>query len=158
MPPGSRSTSPKPSRARWRIPTRTSACRCWRPSPSARREVERSYEERGLLVTEHALLDDNGDGQGSDFEDEKDHLDGELARTVFLSRGAGRTVDAELAADPELAALYEQRQELEERIAALTVLKDTMDAQQYEAELEELLVELTLTTRAIRDKEGGGDA
>ena len=123
----------------------------------ARREVERSYEERGLLATEHALLDDNGDGQGSDFEDEND-LDGALARTVFLARGTGRTTDVDLAADPELAALYQQRQQLEENIAALTALKDTMDAEQYEAELEELLVELTLTTRAIREREGGGEA
>ena len=121
----------------------------------ARREVERSFEEEGLLATEHALLDDNGDGEGSDFEGEDD-LDGALARTVFLSRGGGRVTDAEIAADPELAALYRQRQELEEQIAALAALKDTMDAEQYEAELEGLLVELTLTTRAIREREGGG--
>ncbi len=123
----------------------------------ARREVERSFEEEGLLATEHALLDDNGDGEGSDFEDEND-LDGALARMVFLSRGGGRVADAEIAADPELAGLYQQRQELEERIAALTALKDVMDAEQYEAELEELLVELTLTTRAIRGKEGGEES
>lgn len=122
----------------------------------ARREVERSFEEEGLLATEHALLDDNGDGVGSGFEDEGD-LDGALARTVFLSRGGGRVTDAEIAADPELAALYRQRQELEEQIAALTALRDTMEAEQYEAELEGLLVELTLTTRAIREREGGGE-
>ncbi|MXY32442.1 MAG: hypothetical protein F4179_06870 [Gammaproteobacteria bacterium] len=121
----------------------------------ARREVERSFEEEGLLATEHALLDDNGDGVGSGFEEEDD-LDGALARTVFLSRGGGRVTDAEIAADPELAALYGQRQALEEQIAALTALRDTMDAEQYEAELEGLLVELTLTTRAIRQREGGG--
>ncbi len=121
----------------------------------ARREVERSFEEDGLLATEHALLDDNGDGVGSGFEEEGD-LDGALARTVFLSRGGGRVTDAEIAADPELAALYRQRQELEEQIAALTALRDTMQAEQYEAELEGLLVELTLTTRAIREREGGG--
>ena len=123
----------------------------------AQREVERSFEEGGLIATEHAQLDDNGDGAGSDFEDEDD-LDGALARTVFLSRAGARAVDAEVAADPELAGLYVKRQELEERIAALTALKETMEAEQYEAELEELLVELTLTTRAIREKEGGGAA
>ena len=122
----------------------------------AKREVERSFEEEGLLATEHALLDDNGDGEGSGFEDEND-LDGALARTVFLSRGGGAVTDAEIAADPELAALYAQRGEIEERIAALTALKDAMDVEQYEAELEELLVELTLTTRAIREREGGGE-
>lgn len=122
----------------------------------ARREVERSFQEAGLLATEHALLDDNGDGEGSSFEDEN-ALDGALARTVFLARSTG-PVSAELAADPELGALYDKRQELEERIAALSALKETMDAERYEAELEELLVELTLTTRAIRAKEGGGVA
>ncbi len=123
----------------------------------ARREVERSFDERGLLVTEHALLDDNGDGEGSNFED-GDDLDGALARTIFLSRGTGRAANAALADDPELAQLYQKRQEFEERIAALSALKETMETAQYEAELEELLVELTLTTRAIREKEGGGGA
>ncbi len=120
----------------------------------ARREVERSFEEEGLLATEHALLDDNGDGEGSALVGEDDR-DGALARTVFLSRGGGRVAEAEIAADPELAALYRQRRELEARIAELAELEDTMETERYEAELEELLVELTLTTRAIREREGG---
>ena len=35
----------------------------------ARQEVARLYERDGLLLTEHAMLDDNGDGQGSDEPD-----------------------------------------------------------------------------------------
>ena len=121
----------------------------------ARREVVRSYEERNLLATEHAVLDDNGDGEGSDFEDEGD-LDGALARTVFLAPGLARAANGDLPADPELAELFRKRQDLEERIAALRALKDDMETELYEAELEELVVELALTTRAIRRKEGGG--
>ena len=45
----------------------------------ARREVERFYEKGHLLVTEHAVLDDNGDGTGSATPDPATG-DGALAR------------------------------------------------------------------------------
>ena len=55
--------------------------------------------------------------------------------------------------DPELAALYSEKAELERRIAALRAQKDAMDPALYDQELETLLVELALTTRAIRERE-----
>ena len=73
-----------------------------------------------------------------------------------MTAGAVRTVDGEQVDDPELAALYEKRQDLETRIAELRAVRDAMEETVYEARLEDLIVELALTTREIRAKEGGG--
>ncbi len=58
--------------------------------------------------------------------------------------------------DPRLAALYEEKRRLEEQVAALRLRKDEMDPEVYERELEELLVELALNTRSIRELEEKG--
>ncbi len=117
----------------------------------ARREVARAYERENKLLTEHALLDDNGDGVGS-REPDPTESDGALARNLFLV-GAREAVAAAGTDDPELAALYSEKAELERRIAALRAQKDAMDPALYDQELETLLVELALTTRAIRERE-----
>jgi hypothetical protein len=54
----------------------------------ARREVERFYQSENRLQTEHALLDDNGDGEGSRDPDAS-ATDGANARRFLL--GLGRT-------------------------------------------------------------------
>ena len=118
----------------------------------ARQKVEQEYEADGKLLTEHALLDDNGDGEGTP---QPDPLvgDGMFARTLFFS--SGETTVAELAFpdDPELRRLYDERTALEERVEALQLLKGGTDAERYEQELETLLVELALKSRAIREIE-----
>ena len=55
----------------------------------ARRRVDEAYSKENLLVTEHAALDDNGDGKGS-LEPDPVAGDGALARTMVL---AGRVAD-----------------------------------------------------------------
>ena len=116
----------------------------------AQQKVTQEYEADGKLLTEHALLDDNGDGEGTN---EPDPLtgDGLIARTLFFTGGA----DAATAAmafpdDPELRPLYDARHGLEERVEALRRIKDGTDPERYEQELETLLVELALKSREIR--------
>jgi hypothetical protein len=116
----------------------------------ARREVARSYEAENRLLTEHAVLDDDGDGVGS-AEPGRAGSDGSLARTFFLRGGAGEVVLE--ATDPELRTLLERRRSLEARIEALKAERATMDAERYEAELEKLLLELARTNQAIRRQE-----
>lgn len=112
----------------------------------ASREVARTYEQQKRLPTEHALLDDNGDGVGS--VNTKEGGDGALAATfAFRTR-------ATASADPALRALYDQKQDLERRVAALRQRKTTMSADAYEAELEKLLLELATKTQSIRKAEG----
>jgi len=50
----------------------------------ARRRVVESYEKQGQILTEHAVLDDDGNGKGSDTPGQPG-TDGAVARTVFLA-------------------------------------------------------------------------
>ena len=124
----------------------------------ARLRVEQQYEADGLLATEHPLLDDNGDGEGTG---EPDPLtgDGMVARSSFFG-GGGEAAARAFPDDPELAQLYDEEQALEERVAELRQLRGGADEAQYEAELERVLIELALKSRAIRQLEAaraGGD-
>ena len=119
----------------------------------ARREVERFYEKGHLLATEHAVLDDNGDGTGSSVPDPATG-DGAMARRVFLGGGESTADGAAASADPRVAELRRQRRAIEEKIGALKARKDAMETVQYEDELEKLLVELARSEAALRQKEG----
>ena len=122
----------------------------------ARRGVERFYEKGHLLLTEHAVLDDNGDGVGSAVPDPATG-DGRVARTVFLGGGDDSAADGATSttADPRVADLRRQRRALEQEIGALKARKDAMEPAQYEEELEKLLVELARRDAALRQREGG---
>jgi hypothetical protein len=116
----------------------------------AKTEVARAYEREGLLATEHALLDDNGDKKGSQ-DPAATAADGKLAAAMALGSPADV---APLPADPKLRALVLERRELERRVEALRLLKDSMPAAKYTSELEKLVTELALKTRELRTLEG----
>lgn len=112
----------------------------------ARREVTRGYETKNLLATEHALLDDNGDGKGSAAPGAAAG-DGALARTVAFGIAAPPT-------DPKVAALVAERRALESQVDALRRRKTAMDSTAYERELERLLLEIATRSAAIRAATG----
>ena len=112
----------------------------------ARREVGRAYERAGIMVTEHALLDDSGDKEGT-MEPSATGKDGRVASVLTL--GAATAGDP-LPSDPRLRALHEQRRDLERRVDALKLLKESMEPSKYASELERLLTELAKKTREIR--------
>jgi hypothetical protein len=117
----------------------------------AKAGVARAYEQEGLLATEHAMLDDNGDGQGSQ-DPTATGADGKLAASMSL----GSVADAApLPDDPKLRALLLERRDLERRVESLRLLKESMPPAKYTAELERLVTELALKTREIRTLEGG---
>jgi hypothetical protein len=114
----------------------------------ARREVQRFYETEHRIQTEHAMLDDNGDGQGS-REPNPLTGDGALARRfVFLDRSAARVASG----DSTLAPLYADVRRLEGEIATLRAHKDSLKADAYDAKLEELLVQLAEKNQAIKER------
>ena len=119
----------------------------------ARREVERYYEEQNELLTEHAVLDDNGDGEGS-HDAGLAGPDGPLAATFHLGGISGTAAQA--PDDPVLARLYEERGEIQRRIDGLRAVRDAMTEDAYLDAMEPLLVELALKNREIREREGGG--
>jgi hypothetical protein len=107
--------------------------------------VKQHYEQRGQLVTERALIDDNGDRVGR--ESEAPGPDGSLARILYLNADT-----AAAAASPELAALLRQRSELETKAEVLKLQKDSMPEAQWNAEYERLMLELAKVSREIRQK------
>jgi hypothetical protein len=119
----------------------------------ARAEVERHYQSANELLTEHAILDDNGDGEGS-HEASLVGPDGQFAATFQIGGRAGTSV--EISTDPVLAALYEERRQIQERIDGLRTVRESMPPERYDAQAEELLVELALKTREIRAREESG--
>jgi hypothetical protein len=120
----------------------------------AKTEVTRAYEREGLLATEHALLDDDGDKEGSATPSttgsDPKNKDGKVAAVVSL----GVAGDAGLPADPKLRTLHVERRDLERRVESLRLLKESMDAAKYSAELEKLATAIALKTREIRAAEG----
>jgi len=119
----------------------------------ASREVARAYDDDGKLLTEHAMLDDDGDGEGTAEADPQSTSDGRLAMTLFLAGTGEPVLAAEPPSDPRLRALYGEKRELEQLIADLRRQKDALDPETYDQRLEELLVELALVTREIREIE-----
>jgi hypothetical protein len=111
----------------------------------AAKRVEASYKEEGLLATEHALLEDNGDGLGtpaaffrglapSKRPAEQASPDGHRAHQLAL-----------LAAPPERAlppAVRKKRDELELKVLKLRDGRAKLPAELYYARLEPLLLEL----------------
>ena len=124
----------------------------WEAFEFARTEVTREYATSNRIATEHAVLDDNGDGEGS--TELLDAADGALARSMFLAAdpnlAAARATD-----DPELKALFGQRAELEQRLEALRALRGQIDQDRYDTDLEEVLVELALLNREIQSRSSG---
>ena len=107
--------------------------------------VAQYFEQHGQLATEHAMLDDNGDRIGRQAE--APGPDGSLARTVYLDADP-----AALSVDPALAALAARQRALEEQAEALKLKKKTMPAPQWDAEFEQLMIELARVSRALRQK------
>jgi hypothetical protein len=115
----------------------------------ARLETARAYGLEDLLSTEHALIDDNGDGEGTS-EPVPGAGDGMLAATLHLAP----VVDQ--AASPELRALLSERATIEAQIVDLRARKDGMIEDDYLLQLEDLLVALAEKNEDIRAA-GGGD-
>jgi len=114
----------------------------------AKSEVERAYKREGLLQTEHALLDDDGDKAGSQAISSTS-TDGRVAAILSLGSIGGGTGPI----DPTLAALYAERRDLERRVENLRLLKGKMDPARYTSELEQLALDIARKTREIRAAE-----
>jgi hypothetical protein len=121
---------------------------------AAAHQVEQSYQEQGRLMTEHALLDDNGDGFGTPAEwfhgtravksaaDGKS-VDGVRAHQLFLVPG-----DIERQLPPEIRA---RRDELEQKLSALRLLKAKVNEDEYYRQLEAIMVELARLYQGKQD-------
>jgi len=112
---------------------------------TASRQTAEFYKTQGRIVTEHALLDDNGDGVGTPADwfsglravkraKENAPVDGLLARQWHLIPS-----DVERTAPPEQRA---RRDAVEREIFLLRDKKAQMEEATYYHQLEQLLLEL----------------
>jgi hypothetical protein len=104
------------------------------------------YARAGRLATEHALIDDNGDGVG---REKAESGEGALARATYLD---SLSLEA-AAANVATAKLFKERIRLEGEIEQLIGRKSSLPEGEYDATLERLFVELAKVNRSI--KQGG---
>jgi hypothetical protein len=106
----------------------------------AKTKVVQAFQQKGNLLTEHATMDEGGAAGAC-----------HPAAALFL--GTGRAADALAVdtSDPAMKALVEERDTIEQQIAGLKLKKTSMSEPQYDAEMETLLTNLALKTRAIRE-------
>lgn len=101
------------------------------------------YTRAGRLATEHALLEDNGDGVGHERAEAGEGL---LARATYLD---SLSVD-EAAANAATAKLLKERTRLEAEIEQLIARKGNLPETEYEATLERLFIQLAKVNRSIK--------
>jgi len=110
----------------------------------ASRQVDQFYKEQGRMMTEHALMDDNGDKLGTPPEwfkgvraaktpEKGKSVDGVRAHQMILARGQSEQ------ALP--AAARARRDELEQQLAALRLKKSSMKEDEYYSQIEHIMVE-----------------
>ena len=116
----------------------------------ANRLTAEFYTRAGRLATEHALLEDNGDGVGHQKLEEGD---GFLARATYIDSLSV----AQAAANAAIAKLMRDRTRLEGEIAQLIARKRSMAEVEYETELEKLFIELAKVNRAIKQGNNASD-
>lgn len=109
-------------------------------------QLEKFYKEQNRLVTEHAMLDDNGDGKGSEKPGE---ADGSLAKNTYFD-----SLFYQLAGgDVELQKTYAEKMRLEKEVEILKARKASMKEEEYENELEKLLLQLAELNEKIKTKQ-----
>ena len=101
------------------------------------------YTRAGRLATEHALLEDNGDGVGREKPESGEGL---LARATYLD---SLSIN-EAAASAATGKLMRERTRLEGEIEQLIARKGNMAEAEYETTLEKLFIELAKVNRSIK--------
>jgi hypothetical protein len=113
----------------------------------AKREVQREYESTNRLQTEHAMLDDDGDGTGRADPGARGP-DGMVANRFFLQPAAGLTGAA--ASDPRVAELLASQSRLQAQLDTLRLAKGVMPEADYQKALEDLLTKISENASALR--------
>lgn len=108
----------------------------------ARDNLIRDYDEKKQLRPEHPLLDDNGDGEGTETPDLLSG-DGVLASRFILKqeRGGSDTAASRRSAGKGMPQSAAQRRLLA-KVRALQAKKDEMQEEAYYKEFEKLMLEL----------------
>jgi hypothetical protein len=116
----------------------------WEAFKYAVTATERFYKEEGRLATEHPQISDNG----------AEKTDAKAKEPPLMARSTSFSVDRPIvSSDPKMQALLNQRKELEQKVDALRINKNSMPAAEYDKQLEELLLQLALKNQEIKQQE-----
>jgi hypothetical protein len=119
----------------------------WEAFVFASKQVEEYYQREGKLATEHAMLDDKGDGTGRDASAQATTVS--LASLTYLDAPAAAT-----STDPAVQALIDRREALTKQIDDLRRRQPSMPAAEFEQQFEKLAVELAEVSAEIRKRSG----
>ena len=120
----------------------------WEAFTSASLGVRRYYTQRGQLSTEHALIDDDGDGIGR--EAGADGKDGSASSRLYLDPD----VPGAAPTDEVILALLQKRAALQIEVEELTQRRQLMTREEYQQEFEKLMLDLSRVSRDIRRRQG----
>lgn len=118
----------------------------WEAFAAASAAVRRHYQQRGQLSTEHALLDDNGDGVGNEVTTPGD--DGSLASRTYLDE----SLPGAQPTDEVLLKLLQRKTTLEAEVEDLKIRRQFLPPAEYAKEFERLMIELSQISHDIRVK------
>jgi hypothetical protein len=107
--------------------------------------VEQHYQREGTLATEHAMLDDTGDGTGRDASAAATTVT--LAGMTYLDAASTAT-----SADPALQQLFDRRAALTAQIDELRRKQSSMPAAEFDQQFEKLALELAQVSADIRKR------
>ena len=116
----------------------------WEAFTAASAGVRRHYQQRGQLSTEHALLDDNGDGVGSEVTTPGD--DGSLASRTYLDE----SLPGAKPTDDVLLKLLQRKATLEAEVEDLKIRRAFLPPAEYAKEFERLMIDLAKVSHDIR--------
>jgi hypothetical protein len=118
----------------------------WEAFAAASAAVRRYYQQRGQLSTEHALLDDNGDGVGNEVTTPGD--DGSLASRMYLDE----SLPGAQPTDEVLLKLLQRKATLEAEAEDLKIRRQFLAPAEYAKEFERLMIELAQVSHDIRQR------
>ena len=118
-------------------------------------DVRDFYEAEARIATEHALIDDNGDGKGTPATmfrgtrpnttaKDGSELDGKAASRITLSPAGTRL--------PFTEDERSQRAAIEQSLDELRLKKPTLDPQEHERQLEQLMLKLARIYQAAEKR------
>ena len=125
----------------------------WEAFMFASKKVEKWYADQSRIPTEHAVLDDNGDGIFSDDPNPPDN-DGMLAQIAYLDLIPARLTDDEKSTAANSAIirnLTAHMREMERSVFLLRNRKAEMPTELYEKEMEVLLIDLARISRRLNN-------
>ena len=118
----------------------------WEAFAAASAAVRRHYQQRGQLSTEHALLDDNGDGVGNEVTTPGN--DGSLASRTYLDE----SLPGAQPTDEVLLKLLQRKAMIEAEVEDLKIRRQFLGPAEYAKEFERLMIELAQVSHDIRQR------